>query len=70
MHSSQVCLGPRDRTHHDSHSDATAGLSLSAVAGSNTSVYVSCIVQEYDTLYAYDEEIDAKYAGMWLNDFL
>lgn len=40
-----------------------AGLSLDVVAGSNTSVYIGCIAQEYDTLYAYDEEINAKYAG-------
>lgn len=36
---------------------------MDAVAGSNTSVYIGCIAQEYDALYAYDEEINAKYAG-------
>lgn len=48
----------------------TAGLSLDDVQGSNTSVYVGCIAQEYDSLYAYDEEINAKYAGMFSIFFL
>ncbi|KAG6361100.1 hypothetical protein INS49_009324 [Diaporthe citri] len=46
------------------HAFESANLSLDDVAGSNTSVYVGSLSQEYDSLFAFDEEIDAKYQAI------
>lgn len=46
-----------------SHTSAPASLSLKDIAGSNTSVYVGSLSQEYDSLFGFDDEIEAKYQG-------
>lgn len=39
----------------------TAGIPIERVQGSNTSVYVRNLVQEYGAIFAYDGELNPKY---------
>ncbi|KAI0844177.1 hypothetical protein F5Y00DRAFT_274402 [Daldinia vernicosa] len=43
------------------HALESAGMTLEAVKGSSTSVFVGNLVSEYSSFYAYDDEIDAQY---------
>ncbi|KAK6948366.1 hypothetical protein Daesc_010132 [Daldinia eschscholtzii] len=43
------------------HALESAGMSLEAVRGSSTSVFVGNLISEYSSLYGYDDEINAQY---------
>ncbi|KAI1800249.1 hypothetical protein F4811DRAFT_556979 [Daldinia bambusicola] len=43
------------------HALESAGMSLEAVRGSSTSVFVGNLISEYSSLYGYDDEINSQY---------
>lgn len=49
------------------HALENAGISLEAVAGTRTSVYVGCLTHDYDTLYCKDSLQPGRYAATGLS---